>query len=62
MGGSVALSENLQFEGEVSGGSLGTGWTSPAAVVPAVLFLAAQSGSGFTGRIVDSTQFGDTWP
>jgi citronellol/citronellal dehydrogenase len=39
-----------------------TGWGAPEAVVPAVLFLAAQRGDGFTGRIVDSTQFGSTWP
>jgi NAD(P)-dependent dehydrogenase (short-subunit alcohol dehydrogenase family) len=39
-----------------------TGWAAPEAVVPAVLFLAAQRGDGFTGRIVDSTQFGTTWP
>ncbi len=37
-------------------------WTGPEAVVPAVLHLAAQDASGLTGRIVDSTQFGDTWP
>ena len=39
-----------------------TGWTKPEAVVPAVLFLAAQNAQGLTGRVVDSTQFGDTWP
>jgi len=39
-----------------------TGWETPAAVVPAVNFLAAQRGDGFTGRIVDSTQFGTVWP
>jgi NAD(P)-dependent dehydrogenase (short-subunit alcohol dehydrogenase family) len=39
-----------------------TGWTTPDAVVPAVAFLAQQIGTDFTGRIVDSTQFGTTWP
>jgi NAD(P)-dependent dehydrogenase (short-subunit alcohol dehydrogenase family) len=39
-----------------------TGWTTPDAVVPAAAFLARQSGTGFTGRIVESTQFGTTWP
>jgi citronellol/citronellal dehydrogenase len=39
-----------------------TGWTSPEAVVPAVVFLASQIGTDFTGRIVDSTQYGTTWP
>jgi NAD(P)-dependent dehydrogenase (short-subunit alcohol dehydrogenase family) len=39
-----------------------TGWTTPDAVVPAVAWLAAQRGSGFTGRIVDVSQFGATWP
>jgi NAD(P)-dependent dehydrogenase (short-subunit alcohol dehydrogenase family) len=39
-----------------------TGWTTPDAVVPAVAFLAAQDGNGFTGKIVDSTQFGRVWP
>jgi NAD(P)-dependent dehydrogenase (short-subunit alcohol dehydrogenase family) len=41
-----------------------SGWTTPDAVVPAVAFLAAQIGTDatMTGRIVDSTQFGVTWP
>jgi len=39
-----------------------SGWGPPEAVVPAVLFLARQTGSSFTGRIVDSTQFGKSWP
>jgi len=39
-----------------------TGWTTPDAVVPAAAFLAQESGTGFTGRIVESTQFGTTWP
>jgi NAD(P)-dependent dehydrogenase (short-subunit alcohol dehydrogenase family) len=37
-------------------------WQEPEAVVPALLFLAAQTASGFTGRIVDSTEFGERWP
>jgi citronellol/citronellal dehydrogenase len=39
-----------------------TGWSEPEAVVPAVVFLAAQIDTDFTGRIVDSTSFGTTWP
>jgi NAD(P)-dependent dehydrogenase (short-subunit alcohol dehydrogenase family) len=39
-----------------------TGWGPPEAVVPAVVFLASQRADGVTGRIVDSTQFGVTWP
>jgi NAD(P)-dependent dehydrogenase (short-subunit alcohol dehydrogenase family) len=39
-----------------------TGWMEPEAVVPAVLYLAVQRADGLTGRIVDSTQFGRTWP
>lgn len=41
-----------------------SGWATPEAVVPAVAFLAEQIGTerGFTGRIVDSTQFGTVWP
>ncbi len=39
-----------------------TGWTTPDAVVPAVAFLAQQIDTDFTGRVVDSTQFGVTWP
>jgi citronellol/citronellal dehydrogenase len=39
-----------------------TGWKTPEAVVPAVVYLAAQDGNGLTGRIVDSTQFGTVWP
>ena len=39
-----------------------TGWTTPDAVVPAVAFLAQQIDTDFTGQIVDSTQFGTTWP
>ena len=37
-------------------------WTTPDAVVPAVVFLAAERGDGFTGRIVDSPRFGKDWP
>ena len=39
-----------------------TGWTTPDAVVPAVAFLAQQINTDFTGRVVDSTQFGVSWP
>jgi len=39
-----------------------TGWTTPDAVVPAVAFLARQIGTDFSGRILESTQFGTTWP
>jgi citronellol/citronellal dehydrogenase len=39
-----------------------TGWGPPEAVVPAVVFLGAQRADGLTGRIVDSTQYGITWP
>ncbi len=57
--GAVKTEKSVQELGENWDWS---GWTSPEAVVPALLFLAAQSGSSFTGRIVDSTQFGDVWP
>jgi NAD(P)-dependent dehydrogenase (short-subunit alcohol dehydrogenase family) len=39
-----------------------TGWTTPDAVVPAVVFLAQQRGDGVTGRVLESTQFGTIWP
>lgn len=39
-----------------------TGWTTPDAVVPAAAFLARQIDTDFTGRVVDSTQFGISWP
>ncbi len=39
-----------------------TGWKTPEAVVPAVRYLSVQRGDGLTGRVVDSTQFGITWP
>jgi hypothetical protein len=38
-----------------------TGWTTPAAVVPAVAVLARQIGSGFTGRILESTEYPEGW-
>ncbi|HEY8217220.1 MAG TPA: SDR family oxidoreductase [Acidimicrobiia bacterium] len=38
------------------------GWGPPEAVVPSVTFLAAQRADGVTGRILESTQFGITWP
>jgi NAD(P)-dependent dehydrogenase (short-subunit alcohol dehydrogenase family) len=39
-----------------------TGWGPPEAVVPSVVYLAAQRADGVTGRILESTQFGITWP
>jgi NAD(P)-dependent dehydrogenase (short-subunit alcohol dehydrogenase family) len=39
-----------------------TGWTSPEAVVPPVAWLAAQIATGYTGRIVDASDFGSAWP
>ncbi|MGZ6886710.1 MAG: SDR family NAD(P)-dependent oxidoreductase [Acidimicrobiia bacterium] len=39
-----------------------TGWTGPEAVVPAVAFLAGQIDTDFTGRVLESTQYGVTWP
>ena len=39
-----------------------TGWKTPEAVVPAVVYLSEQDGTGFTGKIVDSTQYGIVWP
>jgi NAD(P)-dependent dehydrogenase (short-subunit alcohol dehydrogenase family) len=39
-----------------------TGWGTPEGVVPAVAFLASQIDSDFTGRVVDSTQYGSVWP
>jgi NAD(P)-dependent dehydrogenase (short-subunit alcohol dehydrogenase family) len=38
------------------------GWQSPEAVVPPVAWLAAQIGTGWTGRIVDIADFGRGWP
>jgi hypothetical protein len=37
-------------------------WLTPASVVPAVLYLAAQRGDGLTGRVVDVNNFGTAWP
>jgi NAD(P)-dependent dehydrogenase (short-subunit alcohol dehydrogenase family) len=37
-------------------------WTSPEAVVPAVVFLAQARPPAFTGRLLDSPSFGKTWP
>ena len=39
-----------------------TGWAEPEAVVPSILHLASQRADGLTGRIVDATLFGFTWP
>jgi NAD(P)-dependent dehydrogenase (short-subunit alcohol dehydrogenase family) len=39
-----------------------SGWGTPDSVVPAVAFLAAQTGSGFTGNVVDVSGFGRSWP
>jgi citronellol/citronellal dehydrogenase len=39
-----------------------TGWKTPDAVVPAAAFLVAQKDTNFTGRILESTQYGITWP
>ena len=39
-----------------------TGWSEPAAVVPAISFLAAQIGTDFTGRVLDVAGFGVSWP
>ena len=39
-----------------------TGWLTPDSVVPSVLFLSEQDSSGFSGKIVDAREFGDTWP
>jgi NAD(P)-dependent dehydrogenase (short-subunit alcohol dehydrogenase family) len=49
-------------EQELGPGHDWSGWTTPEAVVPAVAFLATQIGTDFTGRIVEATQFGVTWP
>ena len=39
-----------------------TGWTTPEAVVPSVVYLAAQRGEGLTGRVLDVRDWGVTWP
>lgn len=47
---------------ELSDGFDWTGWTSPEAVVPSVAWLAAQIATGYTGRIVNVSDFESTWP
>jgi citronellol/citronellal dehydrogenase len=39
-----------------------SGWSQPDAVVPAVVYLAKQRSDGITGRILDSTHYGISWP
>jgi NAD(P)-dependent dehydrogenase (short-subunit alcohol dehydrogenase family) len=39
-----------------------SGWAMPESVVPAMAFLARQINTDFTGRIVDATTFGKSWP
>jgi citronellol/citronellal dehydrogenase len=39
-----------------------SGWATPDAVVPAVVYLAGQRADGLTGQVVDSTQYGTVWP
>jgi NAD(P)-dependent dehydrogenase (short-subunit alcohol dehydrogenase family) len=39
-----------------------SGWGEPADLVPPVQFLATQDAHGITGRVLDATQFGRTWP
>lgn len=39
-----------------------SGWKGPESVVPAANFLAAQVATEFTGRILDATTFGVSWP
>jgi NAD(P)-dependent dehydrogenase (short-subunit alcohol dehydrogenase family) len=39
-----------------------SGWATPDAVVPAVVYLAQQRADGLTGQVVDSTQYGTIWP
>jgi 7-alpha-hydroxysteroid dehydrogenase len=39
-----------------------SGWKGPESVVPAAVFLAAQIGTDFTGRIVDAATYGTQWP
>ena len=36
--------------------------TTPEAVIPPVAWLAAQIATGYTGRIIDASDFGSTWP
>jgi NAD(P)-dependent dehydrogenase (short-subunit alcohol dehydrogenase family) len=47
---------------ELGAGFDWTGWTGPEAVVPPVAWLAAQIATGYTGRIVDASDFGSAWP
>ena len=37
-------------------------WTTPDAVVPPVAYLASQIGTEFTGRILDVSGYGTSWP
>lgn len=37
-------------------------WATPDSVVPAVAFLAAQDGAGFSGHVLDVSGFGKSWP
>jgi NAD(P)-dependent dehydrogenase (short-subunit alcohol dehydrogenase family) len=39
-----------------------SGWKGPESVVPAATFLARQIATDFTGRILDATTFGVSWP
>lgn len=39
-----------------------SGWKGPEAVVPAAVFLARQIATDFTGRVVDASTFGISWP
>jgi citronellol/citronellal dehydrogenase len=39
-----------------------SGWKTPESVVPAVAFLAAQIDTDFTGRILDVSGYGTSWP
>ena len=37
-------------------------WKEPAAVVPSAVYLAALPDTSFTGRIVETDFFGQSWP
>ena len=37
-------------------------WKEPAAVVPSAVYLAGLSDTSFTGRIVETDYFGQSWP
>ena len=39
-----------------------SGWKTPESVVPAVAYLATQIGTDFTGRVLDVSGFGVSWP